>query len=79
MTVLRFSGGEAVEVALSLAEAQKLIQNALRKGVMLELLAPDGRRLVVNPQQVQYLQNAEDLEADARGRAANGASVAATA
>lgn len=79
MTVLRFSGGEAVEVGLSLQEAQDLIQRALAAGVMLELHAPDGRELIINPQQVQYLQNSADLEADANGGATTDASPAVPA
>ena len=67
MTVVRFSGGEVIEVSLSLAEVQDLLQRAIAEGLMLELHAPDGRVLVVNPQQVQYLQNGADLEADANG------------
>lgn len=69
MTLLRFSGGEAVEVGLSLPEVQKLIQQAISKRLLIELQAPDGRVIVVNPQQVQYLQNSADVEADANGGA----------
>lgn len=80
MTLLRFSGGEAVEVGLALDEVRELLQRALADSVLLELEAPDGRRLVVNPLQVQYLQNAEHVEADANGGAtAAGAQVAARA
>src|SRR3954453_15851032 len=80
VTLLRFSGGEAVEVTLSLSEVQKLIQEAIRKDRLLELHAPDGRLLVVNPRQVQYLQNGADVEADANGGSPAGdAGVAATA
>jgi hypothetical protein len=77
VTLLRFSGGEAVEVSLSLAEVQDLIQKAMAERVLLELHSPDGRVLVVNPHQVQYLQNAADVEADADGAATDGAPVAA--
>ncbi len=79
MTLLRFSGGEAVEVGLTVAEVQELLEEAIAKRVMLELHAPDGRVLVVNPQQVQYLQNSADVAADANGGATNGAGVHATA
>lgn len=79
MTVLRFSGGEAVEVSLTVAEVQELLQRAIAEGRMLELHAPDGRVLVINPQQVQYLQNGEDVEADSLGGARDHAGVAATA
>jgi hypothetical protein len=79
VTLLRFSGGEAIEVSLTLGEVQELLQQAIAEGRMLELHAPDGRVLVVNPQQVQYLQNAEDVEADARAGARDGAEVPARA
>lgn len=69
MTLLRFSGGEAIEVGLPLAEVQQLLQRALAQGLMLELHSPDGRELVINPHQVQYLQNGADVEADANGGA----------
>lgn len=75
MTLLRFSGGEAVQVGLSLPEVQELIQKAMKKGLLLEIHSPDGRVIIVNPHQVQYLQNAADVEADSNGGATAGASV----
>jgi hypothetical protein len=69
VTLLRFSGGEAVEVGLPLAEVQQMIQKAIAEGVLLELHAPGGRVLVVNPHQIQYLQDAAAVEADANGGA----------
>lgn len=57
MTMLRFSGGEVIDVALSLAEVRELLQKALAQHVLLELESPDGETVVINPQQVQYLQN----------------------
>jgi hypothetical protein len=79
MTLLRFSGGEAIEVGRPLGEVQQMIQKAIAEGLLLELHAPDGRVLVVNPHQVQYLQNAADVEADANGGATGRAQVAASA
>lgn len=57
MTAVRFSGGEVIEVNLPVEDVRKLLQKALANGVLLELEAPDGETLVINPQQVQYLQN----------------------
>jgi len=57
MTAVRFSGGEVIEVNLSVEAVRKLLQTALAAGVLVELEAPDGETLVINPQQVQYLQN----------------------
>ena len=57
VTAVRFSGGEVIEVKLSLQDVRKLLQEALAKNVLLELKAEDGDMIVINPQQVQYLQN----------------------
>jgi hypothetical protein len=57
VTAIRFSGGEVIEVDLDLADVRKLLQKALATHALLELEAPDGDMLVINPQQVQYLQN----------------------
>ncbi len=57
MTAVRFSGGEVIEVNLSLEDVRKLLQKALAKSVLLELEAPGGEMIIINPQQVQYLQN----------------------
>jgi len=57
MTAVRFSGGEAIEVNLSIEDVRKLLQKALATGALVELEAPDGEKLIINPQQVQYLQN----------------------
>lgn len=57
MTSLRFSGGQTIQVALSLEEVRELLQKALTQNALLELHAPDGDTVVINPQQVQYLQN----------------------
>lgn len=59
MTVLRFSGGQVIEVNLSLAEVRDLIQEALVGVRLLELEAPDGNIVVINPQQVQFFQDAD--------------------
>ena len=59
MTVLRFSGGEVIEVNLSLAEVRDLLQKALAGGLLLELEAPDGGVVVINPLQVQFFQDAD--------------------
>lgn len=71
MTAVRFSGGEVIEVNLSVDEVRDLLQKAIANGVLLELEAPDGETLVINPQQVQYLQNGslEPFHANASGTA----------
>lgn len=57
MTAVRFSGGDVIEVGLDLDEVRQLLQKALAQNLLLELEAPDGEKLIINPQQVQYLQN----------------------
>jgi hypothetical protein len=58
MTVLRFSGGETLRVGLQRERVQELLQRALAENSLLELEGPNGQVLVINPQQVQYLQDA---------------------
>jgi hypothetical protein len=62
VTVIRFSGEEVIEVNLSLEDVRDLLQNALATRVLLELESEEGDSLVINPQQVQYLQNGSGEE-----------------
>ena len=57
MTILRFSGGETIEVGLEIGQVRELLQKALAQNALLELEDPTGETLVINPQQVQFLQN----------------------
>lgn len=57
MTKLQLSGGEAIRLALELEEIRDALQAALAENRLLELHAPDGKVVVVNPHQVQYLQD----------------------
>jgi hypothetical protein len=57
VTAIRFSGGEVIEVNLSLDDVRKLLQKALAKGVLLEFESEGGDAVIINPQQVQFLQN----------------------
>jgi len=57
VTAVRFSGGEVIEVNLSLEDVRKLLQKALATGALIELEGSDGDKLIINPQQVTYLQN----------------------
>jgi hypothetical protein len=52
-----FGGGEVIEVGLPLEEVRVLLQKALADGTMLELVAQNGEKVVINPQQVKVLQN----------------------
>lgn len=62
MIMIRFGGGEVIEVNLSLTEVRELLQKALSKRALLELEAPNGETVVINPQQVNFLQNSGDPE-----------------
>lgn len=73
MTAVRFNGGEVLEIDLTLREVRDLVQEALAHNVLLELTAKDGRKIVINPHQVQVLQDAKDAEAT---RSENGAAQA---
>lgn len=56
-TSIGLSGGEVIQVGLSLEEIRILLENALRDGIMLELKAQNGETVIINPQQVKILQN----------------------
>lgn len=56
---IRFGSGETLRVGLELSQIQELLQRALRENALLELEAPGGRVVVINPQQIQMLQNDE--------------------
>jgi thiamine pyrophosphokinase len=59
-TIIRFAGGGTVRVDMDLSRVHELLQRALADNVLLELESPDGRIVVINPQQVQILEPAED-------------------
>ncbi len=52
MTRLVLNSGHKVEVGLSIDEFADLLEDALQRGSLLELSAPDGRRLLISPGQV---------------------------
>ncbi len=60
MTVLRFSGGETLQVALEFSELIGLLEKALSNGGLMEIRTPDNKTIVVNANQVQYVQSAEE-------------------
>jgi hypothetical protein len=57
MTAIRFSGGQSIEVDLALDDVRNLLQKALARNALLELENPQGEMVIINPQQVQFLQN----------------------
>jgi hypothetical protein len=60
MTFIRFPG-ESMTCDLPLDDLQKLVSEALRGKLLLELDAPDGRRIVINPMQIVYLRRDDDV------------------
>lgn len=76
MTKLQLSGGEVIQIELRLEELREALQAALAENRLLELNAPDGRSVVINPHQVQYLQG---VDPEAEPSTLNGAAAAAPA
>ena len=52
MTRVVFNSGHDVDITLPIDEFAALLTEAMRRGSLLELTAPDGRRLLINPSQI---------------------------
>lgn len=57
-TIVRFPSGE-ITVDLWMDQVRDLIQEGLARGVLVELEAPDGRKMILNPQQVETIFHAD--------------------
>jgi hypothetical protein len=57
MVSIGFGGGEVIQVDRSLNEVRQLLQDALRKHELLQMVARNGQTVVINPEQVKVLQN----------------------
>jgi hypothetical protein len=75
VTMLRFSGGEVVRVNLSFEDVRELLRDALASNGILEFEDSDGTAIIVNPLQVQIVQDAD--AADAQAARADGVTAAA--
>ena len=60
MTVLQLTGGKEIRVPESYAEIRELLERALADGKLLELVRSDGTMVLLNPNNVDYIQNTTD-------------------
>ena len=61
MVRLRLSDGISIVVRAELRTFQKSYQEALRSNALLEVQNGDGKTRVVNPQQILYFEEEEEL------------------
>ena len=57
MTLLQMTGGKEIRVSLSYEEIRELLQKALSDRTLLELSRHDGTIVLINPENVTYIQN----------------------
>jgi hypothetical protein len=57
MTVLQLTDGKEVRVPESYAEVRGLLERALAENKLLELERSDGTVVLINPNNVDYIQN----------------------
>ncbi len=56
MTQLVLNSGLTVDITLPIEEFADLLEDALVQGSLVEVAAPDGRKLIINPHQVAMAQ-----------------------
>ena len=56
-TSLKFNGGDILCIDLSFDEVCKPLEQAMRHGKFMKIHGPDGYRIGINPQTVQFVQN----------------------
>jgi hypothetical protein len=67
MTYLRLNGGAIVRVPVTVEDLEAALQEALERGTMLKLRSFDGRRVLINPTHIAYVEErAEAGAADVR-------------
>lgn len=57
MTVLQLTGGTEIQVPMAYEEIRGLLETAMAQGKLLELARGDGTIVLVNPNNVDYIQN----------------------
>lgn len=57
MTVLQLTGGKELRISMSYEEIRDLLERAIADGKLLELARPDGTVVLVNPNNVDVVQN----------------------
>lgn len=60
MTVLQLTGGKEIRVPESYSEIRGLLERALAENKLLELARSDGTVVLINPNNVDYIQNTAD-------------------
>jgi hypothetical protein len=57
MTVLQLTGGKEIRVGRTYDEIRELLERALAENKLLELARDDGTVVLINPNNVDYIQN----------------------
>jgi hypothetical protein len=57
LTVLQLTGGKEIRVPETYEEIRALLERALSEGKLLELARSDGTMILINPNNVDYIQN----------------------
>jgi len=57
MVVLQLTGGKEIRVDMTYEEIRGLLEDALAARKLLELKRSDGTKVLVNPNNVDYIQN----------------------
>lgn len=60
MTVLQLTSGKEIRVPESYSEVRGLLEQALATRKLLELARSDGTVVLINPNNVDYIQNTAD-------------------
>jgi hypothetical protein len=73
MTYFRLNGGAIVRVPMTVDEIEDALQEAIESGFLLKLRSSDGRRVLINPAHIVYVEEraeaaAEDEEEEFRSR-----------
>lgn len=67
MTLLQLTSGKEIHVPETYDEIRELLERALREGKLVELARSDGTVVLLNPKNVDYIQNTT-AEGPARSR-----------
>jgi Protein of unknown function (DUF3107) len=56
MTYLRLNGGAIVRVPMTVEDLEDALQQAIEHGTLLKLRSSDGRRILINPTHIVYVE-----------------------
>jgi hypothetical protein len=57
MTVLQLTSGKEIRIPETYEQTRALLEKALAEGKLLELARSDGTTVLINPNNVDYIQN----------------------